>query len=56
MWTEFIWLKMGSIGWLCEHGNKSWGFMKGGEFLVQLNDCQVLKELRVVVVECGLLA
>jgi hypothetical protein len=28
----------------CEHGNEPSGSIKGGEFLDQLNDCQLLKK------------
>jgi hypothetical protein len=28
----------------CEHGNEPSSFIKGGEFLDQLSDCQLLKK------------
>jgi hypothetical protein len=30
LWTGIIWLKIGASGWLCEHGNKPSGSVKGG--------------------------
>jgi hypothetical protein len=31
-----------------EHDNETWGFIKGGEFLDQLNDCKFVKKYRAL--------
>jgi hypothetical protein len=28
IWIEFIWLRVGTSGGSCEHGNKTWGSIK----------------------------
>jgi hypothetical protein len=33
VWTGCIWLRIGSSGGLCEHGDEPSGSIKGGEFL-----------------------
>jgi hypothetical protein len=38
MWSGFIWLKIGTSGELCEHGNESSAAIKGWEFLAELSD------------------
>jgi hypothetical protein len=40
----FIWLRMGSIVASCEHNNEPLGSIKGGEFLDQMSNCQLLKD------------
>jgi hypothetical protein len=36
-WTTFVWLRIGPIAGICEHGNETSGFIKGGELLDQLS-------------------
>jgi hypothetical protein len=43
MWTEFIWMRVGSNGELFENSNESSGFKKGSEFLDWLSDFYLLK-------------
>ena len=33
-WTGFLWLKMGTSGGSCEHGNEPCVFVRHGNFLV----------------------
>jgi hypothetical protein len=33
VWIGFIWLKIGTSGGFCGHGNEPSGSLKGGEFL-----------------------
>jgi hypothetical protein len=33
LWLGFIWLRIGTSGILCEHGNETTGSIKDGEFL-----------------------
>jgi len=42
VWTAFNWLRIGTSGWLLEHGNEFFGFYKiweYGKFLEERSDC-----------------
>jgi hypothetical protein len=43
VWTRFIWLK-GPVAGSPEHGNEPSGSIKGGKFLDQLSDRQLLNK------------
>jgi len=42
--TVFSWLRIGYRGALSKHDNERSGFIKSGEFLEQLSDCQFVKK------------
>jgi hypothetical protein len=33
LWPEFGWLRKVPMKGSCEHGNRPWGYMRGGKFL-----------------------
>jgi hypothetical protein len=44
VWTGFKWLVQAPVADLCEHSNEPSGFIKGGEFLDELRQYQILKD------------
>jgi hypothetical protein len=42
--TGFIWLRTGTCGGSCEHGNELLGPIKGEKSLDQQNDCHILEK------------
>jgi hypothetical protein len=38
MWTGRIWLRIGTSGGSCEHGNKPSGSIREGEFFDKMSD------------------
>jgi hypothetical protein len=44
LWIGFIWLRIRISGWYYQHGNEPSGFIKGGIFLDQLIDYQILNK------------
>jgi hypothetical protein len=44
VWIGFMWLKIGTDGGSCEHGNKPSGSIKGGEFFEQLSAYKLFKK------------
>jgi hypothetical protein len=41
---KFMWPRTGSIEGLSEHGEETSGFIKDGEFLDQLNECDLSRK------------
>jgi hypothetical protein len=39
-----MWLRVESSGDSCEHGDEHSGYIKGGEFLDYLSDCQLFRD------------
>lgn len=44
VWTEFKWLRMGSVVRHCRHDNVHVHYVKGREFMGELDYCHLLKE------------
>jgi hypothetical protein len=44
LWTGFVWVRKEPVVSCCEDGNKHSGIIKGGKFLDQLSDYQLLKD------------
>jgi hypothetical protein len=44
VWIGFIWLKIGTSGGVCEHGNELSGSINSWKFLRKLSDWWPLKE------------
>jgi len=42
VWIGYIWLRIWSSGGICEHGNEPSGSTKGGKYLAQVSDYQLL--------------
>jgi hypothetical protein len=42
--SVFMWLRIGTIGVCCEHGNEPFGSIKIGEFLDYLSDYKLKKD------------
>jgi hypothetical protein len=43
-WIEFMWMRREFNGGFCEHNNETWGLIKGGYFLYQLREHQILNK------------
>jgi hypothetical protein len=39
MLIGFIWFRTSPVAFSCEHGNETWGSIKGEVFLDELSDC-----------------